>query len=68
MPDESPHLHSGVPIERVVAGGEGLGRLSDGRVVFVRGGIPGDLATIEVVDERRDWARAVIASVEAASP
>ena len=68
MPDDSPHPNSGVPIERVVAGGEGLGRLSDGRVVFVRGGIPGDLATIEVVDERRDWARAVIASVEAASP
>ena len=57
MPDDSPHPHSGVPIERAVAGGEGLGRLSDGRAVFVRGGIPGDLATIEVVDERRDWAR-----------
>ena len=48
-----------VRIERFVAGGEGLGRAPDGRVVFVRGGIPGDLVTVEVIDERRDWLRAV---------
>lgn len=56
-----------VRIERFVAGGEGLGRAADGRVVFVRGGIPGDLAEVEVIDERRDWMRAVATGVLEAS-
>ena len=50
-------------VERFVAGGEGLCRGDDGRVVFVRGGVPGDLVEVSVIDERRDWMRAVVDSV-----
>lgn len=57
-----------VRIERFVAGGEGLGRADDGRVVFVRGGIPGDLAAVDVIDERRDWMRAVATEILDPSP
>jgi 23S rRNA (uracil1939-C5)-methyltransferase len=52
-----------VRIERFVAGGEGLARADDGRVVFVRGGVPGDLVEVSVIDERRDWMRAVVDQV-----
>jgi 23S rRNA (uracil1939-C5)-methyltransferase len=37
-------------ITRLAAGGDGLGRLDDGRVVFVEGAVPGDL--VELADFR----------------
>ena len=54
--------------ERLVAGGEALARLSDGRVVFVPGLIPGEHAVVRVVDQRRDFARAVVERIEQPSP
>jgi len=64
-PDGSPAVGDEVPLEpeRFVAGGEALARSSDGRVVFVRGGIPGDLVSAVVVDSRRDWSRARVEQV-----
>lgn len=41
-------------IERIAAGGDGVGRLDDGRVVFVPRTAPGDLVEIE---RRRDYRR-----------
>lgn len=52
-----------VRIEKVVAEGDGLGRLPDGRVVFVRGGLPGELVTARVLKESRDYARAEVVSI-----
>ena len=52
-----------VRIEKVVAEGDGLGRLSDGRVVFVEGGLPGELVRIRVVKQSRDYARAVTTEI-----
>ena len=37
-----------VRIEKLVAGGEGLARMADGRVVFVPGVLAGELVDIEV--------------------
>ena len=37
-----------VTIERMVAGGDGLARLADGRVVFVDGAITGEQIAIEL--------------------
>lgn len=53
-----------VRAERLVAGGDALARLDDGRVAFVTGVLPGELATVRVVDERTDFARAVLASAD----
>ena len=47
-----------VRIDRLVAGGEGLGHMEDGRVVFVPGTFPGDLVAIESAKGKKKWARA----------
>lgn len=57
-----------VTIERVVAGGAGLARDDDGRVVFVDGALPGETVKVRVVDERRDFARADVVDVLEPSP
>jgi len=56
-----------VTIERLVAGGDGLGRLADGRVVFVAGGLPGEVVEVEIVDSKRDFARGRLATLESPS-
>lgn len=53
---------------RVAAGGDALGRLPDGRVVFVEGGLPGEVVRAELVEERRDYARARALEVLRAHP
>jgi len=52
-----------VRVDKVVAEGDGLGRLDDGRVVFVEGALPGELVEIEIVRQSRDYARAKVTSV-----
>jgi 23S rRNA (uracil1939-C5)-methyltransferase len=54
--------------EAVAAGGDTLGRLDDGRVVFVEGGLPGEAVRAVVVEQRRDFARARVVEVDEASP
>ncbi len=54
--------------ERLVAGGEALARDDDGRVVFVRGALPGELVVAEVRTAKRDFARAVAVDVLEPSP
>lgn len=54
--------------ERFVAGGEALGHDADGRVVFVRGGTPGDEVEVEIVEDKGDWSRAVVTGIVAAGP
>jgi 23S rRNA (uracil1939-C5)-methyltransferase len=48
---------SAVRIDSIAAGGEGVGRLPDGRVAFVHRTAPGDLAEIAVTERRDRWAR-----------
>jgi len=45
-----------VYIERYAYGGYGIGKLPGGKLVFVEGTYPGDLAEIEVVQEKSDVA------------
>ncbi|HEX7444446.1 MAG TPA: TRAM domain-containing protein [Acidimicrobiales bacterium] len=47
----------------LVAGGEALARTDDGRVVFVRGALPGELVSAKITDQRKEWARADVATV-----
>jgi 23S rRNA (uracil1939-C5)-methyltransferase len=54
--------------DRFAAGGEALARDADGRVVFVRGALPGEVVVAEIVHEKRDWARAHVVDVVRASP
>jgi tRNA/tmRNA/rRNA uracil-C5-methylase (TrmA/RlmC/RlmD family) len=57
-----------VAVTGVAAGGDGLGRLDDGRVVFCEGGLPGEMVAVEITDSRRDFARARVVEVRSASP
>lgn len=57
-----------VRIDKVVAGGDGLARMDDGRVVFVPAVLPGELVAVELVDTKSDFARAVLLAVDEPSP
>ncbi|CAN5565660.1 TRAM domain-containing protein [soil metagenome] len=46
-----------VRAEKLVAGGDALAHLADGRVVFVRGALPGESVVVEVHTSKRDFAR-----------
>lgn len=49
-------------------GGEALGRLEDGRMVFVPFALPGETVSIRLVEEKRGYARAQLVEVLQASP
>ena len=57
-----------VSITDVAAGGDGLGQAPDGRMAFVRGGVPGDEVTVEITEDRERMVRGVVATVLEASP
>ena len=57
-----------VRIEKVVAEGDGLARLPDGRVVFVVGGLPGETASIRIIKQSKDYARAEVIRIVEANP
>lgn len=49
-------------------GGEAMGRLPDGRAVFVPFALPGEIARVRLVEERKGFARAELVEVLAPSP
>ena len=57
-----------VAVTGVAAGGEGVGRLADGRAVFVRGALPGERVRVTVTEERNRFARAELVEVVEAAP
>ncbi|TSA54852.1 MAG: class I SAM-dependent RNA methyltransferase [Actinobacteria bacterium] len=52
-----------ITLERLVAGGDALGRLADGRVVFVPGALPGEVVEIAITQSKKDFARAVVSRI-----
>ena len=61
-------MTSTVYIAKNVYGGDGLGRLGDGRVVFVPGAWAGEQVRAELTDEKRRFVRARLVEVAEASP
>jgi 23S rRNA (uracil1939-C5)-methyltransferase len=57
-----------VEITGIAAGGAGVGRLPDGRAVFVHRTAPGELVDIELLEERGRWARGELLAVRRESP
>ena len=57
-----------VTIERIVAGGDGMARLADGRVIFVGGTITGERVRVEITTNKKDFARGVALEILDASP
>jgi 23S rRNA (uracil1939-C5)-methyltransferase len=52
-----------VRIDGIAAGGAGVGRLPDGRAIFVHRTAPGDEVEVRVTGEKRRWARGSLVSV-----
>ncbi|MCE9647175.1 MAG: class I SAM-dependent RNA methyltransferase [Chloroflexi bacterium] len=57
-----------VHLEKLTYGGEAMGRLPDGRAVFVPFGLPGEDVRVRVVFEKSSFARAELLEVLSASP
>ena len=61
-------MTTNVYIAKNVYGGDGLGRLGDGRVVFVPGAWAGEQVKAEIVEERRSYVKARLVEVVEGSP
>ena len=59
---------SSVYIAKNVYGGDGLGRLGDGRVVFVPGAWAGEQVKAEIVAEKRNFVKAELKEIVESSP
>ena len=55
-------------IEKSVYGGDGLGRLGDGRVCFVPGVFAGETVRAELTEQKKSFVRAKCVEVVEASP
>src|SRR5690242_8664117 len=49
-------------------GGDAIGRLEDGRAVFVPFGLPGERVRIRIMEEKRGFARGELVEILEASP
>ena len=54
--------------ERMVAGGDAMARLDDGRVAFVTGALPGEEVEVAIRNDRKDFVRATVTDVVVPSP
>ncbi len=57
-----------VELTGLAAGGDAVGRLADGRVVFVEGGLPGERVRLDSVRPAKRFVRARAAKIERPSP
>ena len=57
-----------VTTEKMAAGGDALARLPDGRIAFVRGALPSETVSVDVVQSKRDFVKADVIDVVSASP
>ncbi len=57
-----------VRAERMVAGGDAMARLEDGRVAFVTGALPDEEVEVEVRNDRKDFVKATVTEVLEPSP
>lgn len=57
-----------IVLHGITHGGEAVGRLPDGRACFVPYAIPGERVLVEVVEQRKRWARGRVVEVVEPSP
>ncbi len=61
-------MEQAIVIEHMSSGAEAVGHLEGGKAVFIEGGAPGDVATIEIIEEKPSFARARVVRLDEASP
>jgi 23S rRNA (uracil1939-C5)-methyltransferase len=57
-----------IQLEKLVYGGDAMGRLPDGRAVFVPFGLPGEQVRIRLVEEKKNFARGELLEILEPSP
>jgi len=57
-----------ITLEKLTYGGEAMGRLPDGRAVFVPFGLPGETVRIQLTQQKQNFARGELLEVLKASP
>ncbi|NMP22578.1 23S rRNA (uracil(1939)-C(5))-methyltransferase RlmD [Sulfobacillus harzensis] len=57
-----------VEIERMGQAGDGVGRMPDGRLIFIPGGLPGELVRVRVIETRKNFARGALVSAKRTVP
>lgn len=55
-------------ITQIAAEGKTIARHPDGRVIFVEGGVPGDVVDVQVLKSKKDYVEAKVVTVKQASP
>jgi len=64
---EDSKIHA-VTLTTLTYGGEAMGRLEDGRAVFIPFGLPGERVSVRLTDEKKNFARGEIVEILEASP
>ncbi len=62
-PGKMEFMDVNVTLTTLAYGGEALGRLEDGRAVFVPFALPGEVVRVRLVEEKRNHARAELVEV-----
>lgn len=57
-----------VEVTMLVYGGDGMGRLPDGRAVFIPGALPGERVKVRLTEQKRAFARAALVEILQPSP
>jgi 23S rRNA (uracil1939-C5)-methyltransferase len=57
-----------ISLEKFTYGGDAMGRLEDGRAVFVPFGLPGERVRVRLTEEKRGFARAELLEILDISP
>ena len=57
-----------IPLTTLTYGGDAMGRLEDGRAIFVPFGLPGERVRIRITEEKRGFARGELVEILEASP
>ncbi len=63
-----PSSEHEITLDKLTYGGEAMGRLADGRAVFVPFGLPGETVRIQLTQEKQNFARGEILEILKPSP
>jgi predicted RNA-binding protein with TRAM domain len=63
-----PSSEHEITLDKLTYGGEAMGRLADGRAVFVPFGLPGEMVRIQLTQEKQNFARGEILEILKPSP
>ena len=67
MPNPSEKIIPSLSIQKLIYGGNGLARDAQGKAVFVRAALPGEVANVKIIRERKDYAEGVVDEIITAS-